>query len=332
MGDLFHTLPAVAEMAASCPGVSVDWLVDKQFEDIPQWSRYINRTYSVPLRQLKKKNRRVNFLSIYRVLKSINANQYDVLIDAQGLLKSALISRLVSAKERHGYDKDSIRESLASCFYSRRHSVSRELHAINRIRQLFSSVMGYSLNNQHPLNYGLHLLPEATMPRNAPVLCFPCTTWVTKHWPASAWRALFELLADDCPRIQLAWGTDSERKHVTELARGYSHVEILPSLNISEMTEYVRRARLIIGVDTGFTHLAQMFDIPLVAIYGATAPGKTGPMGAQQRILSASFPCSPCFKRECQYNGPSIHRPACYDSVSPLRVKQAVIDLLSSSH
>ena len=94
------------------------------------------------------------------------------------------------------------------------------------------------------------------------------------------------------------------------------------------MLEYVRRARLIIGVDTGFTHLAQMFDIPLVAIYGATAPGKTGPLGLNQRIVSASSACAPCFKRDCRYSLDSHQYLACVETIQPEDIYQSALDLL----
>lgn len=314
MGDIFHTLPAVSEMVAHCPDLTIDWLVDEQFAEIPKWSRHVNRVFTVSLRNSKKNNKFSSFSAIRASLKQVKKNAYDLVIDAQGLLKSAILTRFVSAKQRHGYDKHSIREAIASRFYTHRHTVEFEQHAITRMRQLFAAVFGYTVDLNQPLDYGLSISTLFQCKDQEIVLCFPCTTWETKHWPKAYWRELFGLLDNGSCRIQLAWGSSPEQDYVRELAKGFAHVELLPSTTITQMMEYVRAASIVIGVDTGFSHLPQMFDIPLVAIYGATAPGKTGPMAKHQNILSTNFSCSPCFKRECQFNGQSIQKPACYET------------------
>ena len=331
MGDVFHALPAVSELKSYFPDVVIDWLVDEQFAEIPLWSRHINRVFSVPLRQLKKDKKWSGFSALRVVLKEIRKQQYDLIVDAQGLLKSALISRSLCAKQRHGYAKGSIREPIASCFYTHQHVIEFEQHAVTRLRQLFAASLGYSYDDSRELDYGLRLQHVIHKKPQQTLLCFPCTSWPSKHWPVEYWRELFSLLDDGRRLIQLAWGSAKDREYALHLSRGFNHVELLPSTTITEVCDDVKQVHTVIAVDAGFAHLPQMFGVPLVALYGASSLRRTGPLAKRQRILSAEFSCSPCFKRQCQFKGDSKLKPACYETVTPSTVNQAVLELLSDS-
>ena len=324
MGDLFHTLPALSELKEYRPDLTIDWLVDEQFAEVPLWSKHINRVISIPLRGVKR-HKKIHLL--FSALRELRQVKYDMVIDAQGLIKSAIISRFARTKSRHGYASHTTREPWASVFYSNKHSVTWDMHAVMRIRLLMSSVFDYSINLFAPLEFGVKKLQAPQLFSTTTIVCCPCTSWSSKLWPKKYWRNLFLLLSMSQCQIKLVWGSSEEREYAEQLAEGFKHVSLIPPAKITEVAAYVQQSDAVVGVDTGFTHLAQIFDVPLVALYGPTAPSKTGPLGQKQQVLSADFSCSPCFSSQCTYGDQGGVSPACYTSISPQSVFDALVTL-----
>jgi heptosyltransferase I len=324
MGDLFHSLPALSELKEHFPELTIDWLVDEQFSEVPAWSLHIRRVISVPLRGFK---RHKNIRLLFSAVRKLRQVKYDVVIDAQGLLKSALIARLARTKCRHGYARHTIREPVASIFYNKKHDVKWDMHAVMRIRLLLSSVFDYSINLFAPLHYGVRKLHASNLFPTKTLVCCVSTSWSSKHWPKAYWRKLFSLLGRSSCAIQLVWGSLQERRYAEQLAQGFSHVALIPPATITEVAAYIQQCDAVVAVDTGFAHLAQVFDVPLVALYGPTAPSKTGPLGQKQQVLSADFSCAPCFKRRCDYKGEQSVSPACYSSIPPEKVLDSLVKL-----
>lgn len=157
LGDVIHNLPIIHDLCTHYPNIQIDWIVEESFADIPRLHPKVNKVITVALRRWRK-----NLLSkktwqeIFAFRRSIRQEQYDLVLDTQGLLKSGLIASM-SRGEKHGYDKNSIREPLATLFYNIRHSVSRKLHAVSRNRCLAAA----SLNYQSPIDipeYGIKAL------------------------------------------------------------------------------------------------------------------------------------------------------------------------------
>src|SRR5690554_5359208 len=193
LGDVIHTLPALTDAQRAIPGIRFDWVVEEGFAEIPGWHPAVDEVIPVAIRRWRK-----NFLKTWRSGEwrafkgKLASRQYDLIIDAQGLLKSAMLTRLNDAPAA-GYDRQSIREPIASRFYNRCYSVSRQLHAVERIRQLFASALDYPLPREVG-DYGIDLsrLPTVVAPQQPFVVFCHGTTWKTKHWPESYWRQLAE--------------------------------------------------------------------------------------------------------------------------------------------
>jgi heptosyltransferase I len=226
MGDLIHTFPAVTDFFKHVPEATLDWLVDTSFKEIPAWHGHIRNTLTIPLRKLKKVWRVDILREVQQALKQIRKERYDVILDAQGLLKSALLSYCAKG-ERHGLDSLSAREPIASRFYQKKYTVAQTQHAVIRTRQLFANVLGYSFLEKD-LDYGLKFADNSQDKVDSPLLFLPNTTWITKLWPLSSWQQLANLLVQKGYKIEIPWGNENEKNYAQQIASVSEQVKILP--------------------------------------------------------------------------------------------------------
>jgi heptosyltransferase-1 len=328
MGDIIHTLPALTDASRAIPHMTFDWVVEEPFADIPGWHQAVDKIIPVALRRWRKgifsKESRTGWRQLR---KQLHEQKYDLILDAQGLVKSALLTFLASGV-RAGLDFGSARESLASFAYQRKLNVNFYQHAILRQRHLFSLALGYPMPETLP-DYGLthQAFSSPTPDENYLVFLFG-TTWGSKHWPESYWSELAKLAEIAGYRVKISGYSTEEMEQAARIGKGCA-VDILPRMDIKAMAGLLANAKAVVAVDTGFAHLAAALDVPTVSIYGSTNPAYTGAQGKFSRHLAADFPCSPCFNRKCTYRKASPVTPACYTTVSPARVWGSVKDLVS---
>ena len=289
MGDVIHTLPALTDVQKAIPSLSIDWVVEENFAEIPRWHSAVNRVIPIALRRWRKSPfsiQTINEWKNYRTL--LQDENYDAVIDAQGLIKSALFATRFAQGVKHGYDRQSIREPLASFFYDKKYVIPYQLHAVERIRQLFAQSLGYELP-QVQGDYGIarHFLHQ-TSEQNYVVLIHS-TTRADKHWEESEWQKLIEKITalSDC-EIHLPWGNELEKARAERLAQAHSNVLVLPKLTLTELAKQLANAKAVVSVDTGLAHLTAALDKPNITLYGATDPKLIGCYGKNQYYLSAS--------------------------------------------
>lgn len=320
MGDVLHTLPAVTDARRRLGEVSFDWIVEAAFSEIPAWHEGVNRTIPLSLRKWRRDPGAWFGGTVREAFGNIRGRRYDCIIDAQGLYKSALVACLARGV-RAGYAADSAREPPAARLYSRRASVPRDLHAIERTRRLFAQVLDYEAPDSDP-DFGLIKEDfDSDYASGRPYLVANhASSWPTKSWPEAYWRDLIERAADRGMDVLLPWGGEEERRQALRIARGSSTAVVLPAMTLGGLAGVLARAAAVVSVDTGLGHLAAALGTPAVSIYGATDPSRTGAIGHNQHWLRASFECSPCFSRTCTFSGPSEVAPACYSTVSTEQV------------
>lgn len=289
MGDVIHTLPALTDAQKAIPSLSIDWVVEENFAEIPRWHSAVNRVLPIALRRWRKSPFSIqtrNEWKNYRTL--LQAENYDAVIDAQGLIKSALFAIRFAQGVKHGYDRQSIRELLASFFYDKKYAISYQQHAVERIRQLFAHSLGYELP-QVQGDYGIarHFLYQ-TSEKNY-VVFIHSTTRADKHWEESEWQKLIEKITalSDC-EIHLPWGNELEKARADRLAQVHSNVIVLPKLTLTELAKQLANAKAAVSVDTGLAHLTAALDKPNITLYGATDPKLIGCYGKNQHYLSAN--------------------------------------------
>ncbi|KJJ64739.1 lipopolysaccharide heptosyltransferase I [Pseudomonas sp. Choline-3u-10] len=320
LGDVIHTLPALTDAQRAIPGIQFDWVVEEGFAEIPAWHPAVAQVIPVAIRRWRKHPLQTLRTGEWRRFKArLRETHYDLVIDAQGLLKSAWLTRYVKAPVA-GLDRDSIREPLASRFYDRRYAVPRERHALERVRQLFAQALGYSIPEMIA-DYGLDRSQLAT-PGEQPYLLFlHGTTWPSKHWPEAYWRQLAERMSEFGWAIRLPWGNAEEKARAERIAQGLPSASVLPRLNLGGVAKVVAGARACVAVDTGLGHLAAALDVPSISLYGPTLPGRVGAYGRSQVHLCAPGPNAGKGDR---------HKP-CFDGLSAEHVASELKALLRSS-
>lgn len=322
LGDVIHTLPAITDAAAAIPGIRFDWVVEESFAEVPRWHPAVDRVIPVALRRWRKDWRAAKDSGEWQAfVEQLRADEYDAVIDAQGLIKSAWLARKAHGT-RHGLSWRSAREPLASLAYQRRHRISWRQHAVSRVRQLFGAALGY----RPPIGLPDYGIPKLGEPAAQPyVLFFHGTTWTTKHYPVPYWCALAQQVTQAGYEVHLPWGSEPERARAQRIAEGNDAVRVLPAMNLAALAMEISAARGVVAVDTGLSHLVAAFGVPQVAIYGATDPARTGAYGKAQFHLKSDFDCAPCLRRECRYDGESAQKPACYDRLPPAEVFECLI-------
>jgi heptosyltransferase-1 len=323
LGDVVHALPAVTELLQKIPDVELTWVVEESFADIAAAHPGVAHVIPVAIRRWRS-NWLANRAEILGIVRQLRSTQYDLIIDSQGLLKSGLIARLAKGV-RHGFDRTSARESLASAFYDSSHHIETDLHAIVRQKKLLARVFGYVADEA--IDYGL----ASAFERKKQIMLLHGTTWSSKEWPESYWQKLATVIADDGYRLIVPAGNQRELIRAQSiiqsiLASGQS--DLLDRVSLSRLIDEMKRCAGVVSVDTGLGHLAPAVGVPVVGIFGATNPSLTGILGDYVNVVvSDHLPCIPCRKRDCQFQIPSDSSsiyPPCYEQTSPEKVWQAL--------
>lgn len=287
LGDVVHMLPALTEAARHVPGLRADWLVEEAFAAIPAWHPAVARSIPVALRRWRRAPFAATTRAEFRHFRTVlNTQHYDLVLDSQGLIKSAAVSLLASGP-RAGQDFASARESLACLAYGRRFAAPRNLHAIARNRLLTAQALGYRMGDEADLHYGMSLplshVPVRTGMTGVTSYAQPAcvvlhgTARAEKEYPEADWIALLRHIhAQSGITCLLPWGNPREQARAQRLAAAVPGAQVLPKLGLSELSGVIASAVGVIGVDTGLMHLAAALGRPGVALYPATPPGLYG--------------------------------------------------------
>lgn len=283
LGDVLHNLPVVTDILAHRPETRIDWVVEESFAALPALHPGVREVITVAIRRWRK-----SWWSsrdeVRTVCHKLGARRYDVALDTQGLLKSALIARCAHAT-RCGLAWDSAREPLASLLYDRRFSVAKDQHAVERNRQLAGMALGYAPEGAP--DYGIRPPDIAGfdwMADGEYVVLLHATSRADKQWDEANWIELGRYLRGKNMRCVLPWGSEAERARSQRLADAIPEAIAPPRLNLNEAAALLGGAQAVIGVDTGLAHLAAAMKVPTVGIYITTDPLLTGLYAGQRAI------------------------------------------------
>jgi len=292
MGDVVHALPAVSDIRRQRPGLAIDWLVEAPFAAIPRLHPAVSRGLPIAWRKWRKSLHKAQTrAALVAAHAEIRRERYDMVIDLQGLLKSVMWG-LQARGPLVGYDRHSIREPLAALCYVQTAQVSRDLHAVERCRRLVALLLGYPAPTSAP-DFGI-TAPAGSW--RAPVLSaalIPCASRPEKLWPEAHWIAIGQRLRRASLRPVVVWGNDEERARAERIAAGCDGL-VPPFLSVGDMAAVLGQARQIVGLDTGFSHLAAAFGAPTIGIYcdhepglaGITGPGRVASFGGKGQVPS----------------------------------------------
>ncbi|MDO9284121.1 MAG: lipopolysaccharide heptosyltransferase I [Aquabacterium sp.] len=290
MGDVVHALPAVSDMQRALPGLHVDWLVEASFAAIPRLHAGVARVLPLAWRKWRKRLLQAETRAAISALRAeLKREPYDLVLDLQGLLKSVLWG-LQARGPLVGYDRASIREPAAALFYRRTASVPRSLQAVERNRRLAAAHLGYAMPATPP-DFGITPPAGSWAAPSPSAALIPCASRPEKLWPEAHWIAVGQRLQAAGLTPVLVWGSDEERARAERIAAGCGGV-VPPFLSVADMAAVLGQARQIVGLDTGFSHLAAAFGAPTIGIYcdhdpglaGITGPGPVASFGGKAQV------------------------------------------------
>jgi heptosyltransferase-1 len=303
LGDVLHNLPIVWDLRKRLPHAQIDWIVEEAYVHLlepfksTETFKGIDRIIPVAFRRWRKNPFSIQtWREFFAMRKALQATTYDVLLETQGLLKSALVCALAkkldhatvaglgNATEHSGY------EPMARMFYTQSVHVPVKCHAIDRSRWVMCSAFDWPLlnRNEEPPRFYPEEFVQQLPPllfeglkkteRGAPlpyVVCFHSTARAAKRWPNERWVELGKVLANQGCQVILPWGSEAEMKVSALIASQIPRAIVPRAFSIEEAYSLVAHAALTVGVDTGLTHLSAVLDRPTIEIYCDSPRWKT---------------------------------------------------------
>lgn len=281
LGDVVHNLPVVSDLVRQFPDASIDWVVEESFAELPRLHSGVGRIIPVAVRRWRRQLLAAEtWREIAGFRRAVKESGYDVVLDTQGLLKSALLvgqARLSASGRRCGYSREAAREPIAARFYNEGFSIPRTAHAVERNRLLAAAAFGYALNDL-PLDYGIAAdrLVTPWLPAREYAVLLTGTSRDDKLWPEPDWQALGMALAATGLTCILPAGTVTERERAGRLATAIGRAVVAPAMGMRDMAALLAGAALVVGVDTGIVHLGAALGRPTLALFCGSNPDLTG--------------------------------------------------------
>ncbi|MDR2710788.1 MAG: lipopolysaccharide heptosyltransferase I [Burkholderiales bacterium] len=279
LGDVVYASAVLHDIRQALPDAQIDWVAEEAFTAVPQLAG-ARRVIPFALRRWRRRwYDPQNWRELAAFRRTLRETHYDVVIDLNEQVKSALIARSAFGV-RHGFDRASIREPLACLLYQATHAVPRNLHFVERCRRLTAAALHYTAEGAPCWQWTWEapalsnvLLPSPDAPY---VMLLHATSRDDKLWPEECWRRLIRYCRERGLLTLLPWGNAKEQARSERLANGYDNARVLPKASLPELGMLLKNARWTVGVDTGLTHWSAALSTPTVAIFTATSPRRLG--------------------------------------------------------
>lgn len=290
LGDIVHAMVALQFIKAHFPDCQIDWVVEQRFAGILKNNPDIDTIHSVNLKALKKDK-----FAIFKqlsLLRSYARNNYDLVIDAQGLIKSAITARIIG-KRTAGFDRNSIREKAAAYFYNVKVSCPYDTNTIDRNTQVLSIPLGINISTDQILAKKPFLFFKQEDPviydfvqkDRANIVLVIGSTWESRNYPAAKFVKIADALQQNCLII---WGTEEEKLKAEAMAKQSEWIRVMPKLDLNTLKALIAKADLLIGNDTGPTHIAWGLNRPSITIFGPTPVSRVYQTNINKVVKSSS--------------------------------------------
>ena len=273
MGDIIHAMVALQYIKRQYPNLQIDWFVESAFAPILENNPDINEIIKLDLKSIKKDKKEI--INQIKLIKKYEKNSYDLVIDAQGLIKSAIVSFFLG-KSRVGFSKNSTREKLASFFYTKKVDIAYDKNAIERNVKVLSQALNFDIAKDDILNKKPFLfyknenevIYEYLSKDKKNVLFVIGASWPSKMYSKEKFAKIINNLDENC---LITWGNEAE-KDIANFVANISKAKVLPKLDLNSLKAIMSKVDLVIGNDTGPTHMAWALNIPSITLFGNT-PG-----------------------------------------------------------
>jgi len=273
MGDIIHAMVALQYIKKQYPNLQIDWFVESAFAPILENNLDINEIIKLDLKSIKKDKKEI--INQIKLIKKYENNCYDLVIDAQGLIKSAIVSFFLG-KSRVGFSKNSTREKLASFFYTKKVDIAYDKNAIERNVKVLSQALNFEIAKDDILNKKPFLfyknenefIYEYLSKDKKNVLFVIGASWPSKMYSKEKFAKIINNLDENC---LITWGNEAE-KDIANFVANISKAKVLPKLDLNSLKAIMSKVDLVIGNDTGPTHMAWALNIPSITLFGNT-PG-----------------------------------------------------------
>jgi heptosyltransferase-1 len=279
MGDVLHALPAVASLRRSHPRSRLTWIVHPRWIPLLQGNPDVDETIAFDRR---------DWPTVRAAWRALRARRFDLAVDLQGLVQSALVATASRAERILGFADTAVREKPAAWFYSSTVK-PKAVHVVDQNLDLVAAAGAVRPLHVFPLPDGE---PEGELPREPFVLASPLAGWVSKQWPAAFYKELAARLKREYGLALVINGPATAAAECAAIEGAQFHSSGLPGL-----IHATRKAVAVIGVDSGPMHLAAALGKPGVAIFGPTDPARNGPYGGSLTVLRAPGAAT-TYKRE----------------------------------
>ncbi len=267
MGDIIHAMVALQFIKKEIPNAQIDWVVESGFRGVLENNPHIDNILPINLKSIKKKKSEI--FNQYKILKKYSKNNYDIVIDAQGLLKSAIVSKIIGAKIIAGFDKDSIREGIASFFYNKKVHIAYDANTIERNATVICKPLGIKVTSEKIINKEKFLF-SASHVENMPEifnLFVIGSTWESRNYPKEKFVEIARALKTV---TYIVWGSEEEHQKALWMQEQSEYLHVLPKGSLDELKFVISKCSLLIGNDTGPTHMAWGLNVPSITIFGPT--------------------------------------------------------------
>ena len=283
IGDIVHALPALAEARRVHPDAVIDWVAEARSAEILRDCPALNTLIEVDTRSIRDlRSPEALLTEIKRQAGPLRRGDYDVAIDLQGLLKSALIAKLSGAKKRWGFDRAGSNEPAARLMYTDRVATDRAVNVIEKNRQLVRVALGINEDSdeiEFPIATGVEHRDEAeriaAQVRGDFLILNPAGGWVTKLWPTENYGRLAEMIRNELGLASIV-ATGPKEKALAERVKEFSGNAVLAEPSLKGFYELAKKSVAYVGGDTGPTHLAVAAGAPIVGIFGPTEWWRNG--------------------------------------------------------
>ena len=315
IGDVIHTLPALNAIRNYYPDANITWLVEEDAASLVIGHKALDRVIVSKRKRWLKALRSLSLLSatkeVHGFIKVLRDTRYDMILDFQALLKSGILIALARGQRKIGFGKGLEHMEHSYMFLNERiPAVDMEIHALTRGMMLLNAI-GIPTNEiEYKLpvsNDDCEKVDELMKRHDINGVKFliainPVAKWESKLWPKERFARLADMIIDEYDARIIFTGGSEDRHIIQDIMSAMKGraLNLAGHTTLKMLAALYEKTVLVISTDTGPMHLAAAMETPVVAIFGPTAPWRTGPYGSSHRVVRADPECSPCFKRQCE--------------------------------